>query len=355
MRIEEIDKNFAVKTFDNGEEKKVYKIPCKPFEMHGLYYDEKAQLFVRMDLDLANSISDKLGALVTNTAGGRIRFRTDAKIFTITVKYPRISKHSIMTLAGRCGFTLVAKHGKREEIIGILSPENDDQLVYTGSCEMYGEMKDYILYFPMYNAVSSVEIALDKNAKVEQGSKYKDILPILYYGSSITQGACANLPVDAYESIISTWNDVDFINLGFSGNALAEKEMVDYLKNIPCSLFVCDYDHNAPNVEHLEKTHYALYENYRKANPNVPILFITRPDYDKSPEKNQKRLQCIKATYRKAKRMGDDKVYFLSGKTLYGKDLERCYADLVHPNSLGHYKMAKGIYSAMKRISTEFI
>ena len=60
--------------------------------------------------------------------------------------------------------------------------------------------------------------------------------------------------------------------------------MVDYLTTIDCSLFVCDYDHNAPTVEYLRDTHYRLYERYRKVRPDTPILFISKPDIQNDPK-----------------------------------------------------------------------
>ena len=130
--------------------------------------------------------------------------------------------------------------------------------------------------------------------------------------------------------------------------------MVDYLASIDCSLFVCDYDHNAPNVEYLKETHYALYERYRKARPNTPILFISRPDYEYG-EDGADREKVIRQTYLRAKKQGDKKVYFIAGKTLYGnEDRENCSVDSCHPNDLGFYRMAKRIYKKMREIDKMF-
>ena len=52
--------------------------------------------------------------------------------------------------------------------------------------------------------------------------------------------------------------DFDFINYGLSGNAKAEKEVAEYLSKIDASVFILDYDHNAPDVDYLRKTHYQV-------------------------------------------------------------------------------------------------
>ena len=96
--------------------------------------------------------------------------------------------------------------------------------------------------------------------------------------------------------------------------------MTDYLAGIDCSVFVCDYDYNAPDVDHLKKTHYRLYERYRKLRPDTPILFISKPDIW-GEEDEPLRVKVIRQTYAKARKNGDKNVYFLSGKSFYGNDL----------------------------------
>ena len=91
-----------------------------------------------------------------------------------------------------------------------------------------------------------MQIGLKEGAAVQGGRAYRKGGPVLYYGSSITQGGCASRPDNCYPAYISQWTNTDYINLGFSGNGKAEPAMVEYLASLPCRAFVCDYDHNAP-------------------------------------------------------------------------------------------------------------
>ena len=209
------------------------------------------------------------------------------------------------------------------------------------------------MYFPLYNAVNSLEIGLDEQASVCEGKRYREIKPIVYYGSSITQGGCASRPDNCYQALISKWNNIDYINLGFSGCARGEEAIADYLPTIESSLFVCDYDYNANTPEDLEKTHYRLYERYRAVRPDTPILFISRPNF-KGTEEDKLREGVVCGTYERAKAQGDNNVYFLAGKTLFGPDRENCTVDGCHPNDLGFYRMAKKIYAKMKDINESF-
>ncbi|MBQ8395037.1 MAG: hypothetical protein IJX49_05635 [Clostridia bacterium] len=257
MGIEKLDRNFDLreKVVSNGE--KTYTIPSSPFDLYGVYYDSKANGFVRMDLDIASKISEGVCALSRHTAGGRLCFRTDSATLKITVTYSVLGIMSHMPLTGSSGFSLCERTKHGEVRVKQLAPLYTDEKGFSATTQLRGGMREYILYFPLYNDVFSLQITLDKNARVEHGSGYRNVLPILYYGSSITQGGCASRPDNSYQALICRRNGIDFINLGFSGNAKAESEMISYLGGIDCSLFVCDYDHNAPTAAYLKDTHYS--------------------------------------------------------------------------------------------------
>ena len=114
---------------------------------------------------------------------------------------------------------------------------------------------------------------------------------------------------------------------------------------------VLDYDFNAPNIEWLERTHYPLYERIRAAQPNVPIVFMTRPNFLYDPKACKPRREVIYNNYLKAKSLGDKNVWFINGESLLGKkDWDMCTVDNCHPNDLGFYRMAKKVYPVLKKI-----
>lgn len=92
-----------------------------------------------------------------------------------------------------------------------------------------------------------------------------------------------------------------------------------------------------------------FYRKYREKRPVTPIVFVTNPDTDENFMRAVERFKIIKRTYLMAKREGDQNVYFINGKTLYGKaDRENCTVDGTHPNDLGFYRMAKRIYRVFR-------
>lgn len=352
MKIAEIDKNFAVKEEKVADGVRWYTIPHPSFSLYGVFFDEK-EGFLRMPKAVSSAVSPGVLWGAGCTAGGRVRFSTDSQTFVLKVSYPTLGIMSHMAIEGQGGFILLEETKRGSRLVKMMPPLPSQQNGYSMATALKtdGKMRDYILYFPLYNEVTFLEIALDEKAKVGKGKAYRDVKPILYYGSSITQGGCASRPDNAYQSIISKWNNIDFINLGFSGSAKAEDTMVDYLRGIDCSVFVCDYDHNAPDEAHLERTHYRLYERYRAVQKDTPILFITRPDFKREEARRER---IIFETYERARALGDENVYFLAGKTLFGKDKDICTVDGCHPNDLGFYRMAQKIYKKISGMDEKF-
>ncbi len=351
MEIEKIDSNFkSMEATETKDGKDFYIIPCEPFDLYGVTYDENMGRFIRMPNEVAKTVSVGVEELSKNTSGGRLRFSTDASLIEIYVTYESFCRMSHMPLLGSSGFVLMEENVEGNRV-KVFRPAYTDEKGYTQALALRGEkMRDYTLYFPLYNNVTSLKIAFNAGAKVSSGRKYRDIKPILYYGSSITQGGCASRADNCYQALISKWNQIDYKILGFSGNARAEKTMMDYLPTIDCSVFVCDYDHNAPNAEYLKNTHYLLYETYRKVRPDTPILFISKPDFEYDGE-GRKREKIIRETWKKARAAGDNNVYFLPGRLLFGKkDRENCTVDSCHPNDLGFYRMAQKIYKKLIEI-----
>ena len=350
MNVQEIDKNLTVGDAVCKDGMAYYTIPDDRFALHGVFYDEKTSRFMRLDGDVAAAVSEGVSRLAQHTAGGRLRFSTDSAKLTLTVTYDGMWIMPHMAMAGANGFMLVEENEDGETgFFKMLPPTADQTKGYTISADLpTGKMRQYILYFPLYNRVTGLTVGLEETARVGRGRAYKDVKPILYYGSSITQGACATRPDNCYQALIAKWNNVDFINLGFSGSGKAEDLMVDYLAGVDCSLFVCDYDHNAPDAAYLAATHWRLYERYRRVRPDVPILFLSAPSVF---DRDAVRKGIIRRTYLRARRAGDRNVYFLDGGKLFGdRDRENCTVDGTHPTDLGFYRMAEKIYRKLVEI-----
>ena len=142
----------------------------------------------------------------------------------------------------------------------------------------------------------------------------------------------------------------DYINLGFSGSARGEEAICQYMASLDVSVFVVDYDHNAPSLEHLKATHYPLFKTFRDAHPGTPVVFVSKPDFRGDADSVARRA-AIYETYRTAKENGDDNVYFIDGELLFaGEFRDSCTVDGCHPNDLGFFRMGMVIGEAVAKV-----
>lgn len=347
MKIEEIDNNFKPCAAPCGESGEWYDVKDKPFKIYGLYRTEKGGKFCRMDETVAEKTSDGVMCLNYNTAGGRIRFRTDSDFITIKAMLPGTPLMPHFTRLGQSGFDLYKSDSGIHSYVGSFMPSGEDWS-YKATVSTDGKMHTYTINMPLYNDVEDVYVQLSKNAELMTPESYAIETPIVYYGSSITQGGCASRPGNSYQNMICRTFDWDYINLGFSGNAKGETVMAEYLAAIEASVFVLDYDHNAPDAEHLKKTHEKFFKIYRKHKPQTPVILLTKPDY--RPEDEERRQVVIK-TFENAVKSGDENVYFVDGKNIFdGEFRDSCTVDTCHPNDLGFSRMALEISRVLKTI-----
>lgn len=352
MDIAEIDKNFEIKPV-NEPDVEWFEIPQAPFSLHGVTYDEADGCFRRMPQDVAEEVSKGVVWGGRCSAGGRIRFMTNSPYVAIKFVENAMPAMWNMPWIGSCGFGVYTNG----EFRGVISSRPNGINVVDGKFAFEGilhlptlSLEEIAIHMPLYNYVHKMYIGLKKGSVVQEPKPYAYEKPVVFYGSSITQGGCASHPGNDYQSFLSRQLNFDFINLGFSGNAKGEEPMRDYLASLDMSVFVLDYDYNAPNVEHLKNTHYAVYEAVRKAHPKMPIIMLSKPDFDYKKSESVERRSVIYQTYKRAKKQGDKRVWFIDGETLFSKH-ERlaCTVDGSHPNDLGFYRIAQTIAPVLKK------
>ena len=347
LSIEDIDKNFAIPSGLGREDIRFFNVKTRPELLYGILFDDTR--FFRMPRELAASLNDNLAALNCQSAGGRIRFRTNSPFVAISVKMPYDEIMWHMAVSGASGFDLYVDG----RFFGMFRPSAASRHIkYDRLVELPKDARgehEILIHFPLYDTVDEVHIGVQEEASVSAPTPYAVERPVVFYGSSITQGGCVSRPGISYPAHISRWLDCDFVNLGFSGNAKGELAMAEYVASLDPSVFVMDYDHNAPTYEHLEATHYAFYERVRALRPDTPIIMVSSP----SVRWNTWRLayrDLIRRNYEAAVAAGDSRVFFVDGESLMGgDDWDSCTVDGIHPNDLGHYLMAKGIAPAVKR------
>ena len=334
-----------------------YDVRKSPFNVYGLYNYREEPDFKRLPDAVAETVSEAVKGLNYATAGGRIRFCTDSKYVAIRAIMPHIAFMSHFALTGSSSFDLyiddpdsgISRFHRPFRIATDAKNGYESILKFSTKQTRY-----FTINFPSYSHVKELYIGLQETAMVGEGLKYRDIPPVVYYGSSITQGACASRPGNAYQNVISRRMNLDFINFGFSGNGRAEDTMVEYMAGLNMSAFVSDYDHNAPDAAFLAATHCKMYQRIREVNPDIPYIMISRVDFDCSYEENIGRRDVIIDTYRYARANGDKNVYYIDGSSVFrGPYQDMCTTDGCHPTDMGFALMADAIGNELARAFTQ--
>lgn len=335
---------------------KTYKYTDAPLEVHGLPFFGENHLLRRLperaveQLKAENPDSGVL-SLHKRCPGARICFRTNAKRFTVRMELETISPDVGMSIFACQAINVMIGPHKTARFAGLVNPPDYNTLTAQRSFSKSGETEDITLFLPRNEPIKNVEIEVDDDALVEAPTPYR-YPPILFYGSSITEGGCCCRMTNAYNALISSELDVDYYNYGFSGSARGELSLADCIADIPMSIFVYDYDHNAPTPEHLKRTHEPFFKRIREKNPDLPVIMISRPVYVGSEDADI-RAGIIRETYENAKECGDKNVYFIDGRKFFGDKGALCSCDNCHPNDLGFYLMAEAIKPTVKRILEE--
>ncbi len=348
MDISNIDKNFKIETNISKTDIKFYDVKNAPFKIYGVSHYNG--MFCRIPESVANATSESVACLNKHTAGGRIRFKTNSSYIAINAKMTLLGKMPHFAFSGSIGFDLYIKENGKYKYTNTFVPPLDITNGYEAVFDFdSAEERDIIINMPLYSNVDELYIGLSEKAIITESDDYKVKKPVVYYGSSITQGGCASRPGMAYESIISREIDCDYINLGFSGSANGEDTIAQYISNLDMSLFVYDYDHNAPSVEHLENTHERMFKIIREKNPSLPILILSRPKF-LLLEEEEKRYEVIEKTYKNAISNGDKNVYIIKGTELMKMAEFEGTVDNCHPTDFGFASIAKVLIPKIKNI-----
>ncbi len=206
--------------------------------------------------------------------------------------------------------------------------------------------KEFLLYLPLYNGVSSVEIGLPKGATLRKADAYPAdrAKPIVFYGTSITQGGCASRPGMVHTSILGRRFQRPTINLGFSGNGTLDLPIASLLGELDAAVYVLDCLPNLSPEQVAERTAPFVTE-LRKHKPHAPIVLVEDRVYTNAPalpalaQRNATSHSANRKAYEQLKSAGDSYLYYIEGNKLLGDDGEGT-VDGSHPTDLGFLRQA---------------
>jgi hypothetical protein len=331
--------------------RQVLSFPDSRLRVHGLPgFVEDSPVLRRLPARLKESFRPEVWALAQHPSGGRIRFRTDSTTVGIAAQNPGFSNMHHMPSVGENGFDIYVG----SDYMGSAWPDGTGKLVKTWELGPERKWRDITIYLPLYKAVSIQSISLDARARLEPAPPYAISKPIVYYGSSITQGGCASNPGGSCQAILERKLNADFINLGFSGNGMGEPALAEAIRELDASCVVLDFWAN-PSLEQYLAALPVFVDLLREKHPKMPILVVS-PFYFPVEAANAQIAQKQAARRRFAKEFvaarrknGDRKITFVDGLKMLNRDQVGGLVDGVHCNSLGFYFNAQGLEPYLRK------
>jgi hypothetical protein len=296
--------------------------------------------------------------LSRNSAGLQIRFSTNAKEIKLryTVTGPKQMNH--MPATGVSGVDLYARRGNEQWKWCGARFSFGDTVVYTYSNLNQEDGREYVLYFPLYNHVSWMELSYPDDAmfRFEEPVKEK---PVVIYGTSIAQGGCASRPGLAWTNILGRKLGRPIVNLAFSGNGRMEPEVFKLISEIDADMLVIDCLPNMAGEVYLKgELRKRLVEGIsfmRAQKPGIPILLVDHCGYMDEFTNDQKKMTYQSANkiqhdvFDSLKASGMKELYYLSKEEI-GLNIEST-VDGIHPNDIGMMQYAEAYLKRLKAIS----
>ncbi|ULQ54736.1 SGNH/GDSL hydrolase family protein [Flavihumibacter fluvii] len=331
-----------------------------PAEMKGTYkrLPARAEKTVRRDI----------WELAQNTAGLIISFRSNSPEIVVRYKVSGSTAFPHMPATGVSGLDLygIGENGNWLWCKGAYS--FNDTITYTfknieandSSYPFHKKGGEYRLYLPLYNNITWLEIGVEPGAVFNPLPPRKD-KPILVYGTSIAQGGCASRPGNAWTSILGRKLERPLINLGFSGNGLLEKELINMIAEIDAKVYVLDclpnlVGQDLPAAEIWRRIMESVH-SIRNSGKLAPVLLTEHGGYTDeliNPQ-NRKKVadinKLMKAAFHQLEQEGVKNIFLLKKEEI---NLDyNSMVDGVHPSDGGMFQYAAAYERKLREIMHE--
>ncbi len=356
-RIEEIDRHFKSEPPSEGLLWLDAFDPRLSLRGHGWREEAvAARSFRRIPERAAAGLSEAVQKLSWAPASLFLSFFSDATELSVRICNENTASMSHMPLTGSAGVELYMRDGVQWVPLATAVPGLDNRLFERRLVRGWTPIiREYRLYLPLYKGVEEICLGFSPQARILANPRSKENKPILFYGTSITQGGCANTPGSDFVSIVGRLLDSDTINLGFSGNGKGEPEVARLIAEVDAQMFVLNYDANC-ELERLKKSLPEFFRILRERHPRTPVVLLGTVPLSSAlwdaglRELLAARRDTLMRFYLHAKDAGDEGIYFIDGEGILPPGLTGAFVDGSHPTSGGFSIMAERLAPHLARI-----
>ncbi|MEM8710635.1 MAG: SGNH/GDSL hydrolase family protein, partial [Planctomycetota bacterium] len=240
--------------------------------VEGRGWSDVGRTFSRLPLRAKETVRERVWNLAQHSAGLHVSFKTSATRLRFEVDLLQSQLYMPhMPSTGVSGVDLYARDevGAWRWVFAAQPGQQNYRATVSG---LASGAREYRLYLPLYNGVEALRIGVPKGDSLEPAEASRQD-PLVYYGTSIAQGACASRPGMAFVSQLGRRLDVPVINLGFSGNGRLEPELGDLIAEIDACAYVVDC---LPNLAPTQTAERALpfFRGLRAQRPETPIVMV---------------------------------------------------------------------------------
>ena len=305
---------------------------------------DRLRWFDRLPAAAQKTVTSAVWNLSRDSAGMMVRFRTDAT--AIHVHY-KVTKAALgmphMPATGVSGVDLYARDDAGKWRWVQVSRPATQEIKAEVIKDLAPGFREYAAYLPLYNGVEFLHVGVTKGARFE-GLAPREAKPVVFYGTSITHGACASRPGVVHTAILGRRLDLPVVNLGFSGNGRMDAAVGDLLVKIDAAAYVIDCLPNMQPAAVREKCA-PLVRQLRAARPDTPIILVEDRRFTNdwiTPAKksfHDENHAALREVYAALLNDGVRNLHYIPGDALYGTDTEGA-TDASHASDLGFMRQA---------------
>jgi hypothetical protein len=323
--------------------------------VEGRGWNNTKALFDRLPAKAEETVPKSVWSLSRQSAGMLVRFATDAT--RISVRWSLTSPALAMPHMAATGVSGVDLYVKTDSggwrWLAVGQPRQQTNLVQLVK-DLTPVRRQYLLYLPLYNGTASLEIGVPPVATLTAASPWGrgERKPIVFYGTSILQGACSSRPGMVHSAILGRRFHYPTINLGFSGSGKMEPVMADLLAELDASVYVLDCLPNM-NAEMVAERVEPFVRTLRRARPQTSIVLVEDRRYpngflvEERRNVNDANHAALRAAFQRLKKSGVKDLYYIPGDSLLGDDGEGT-VDNSHPTDLGFMRQADAFAKVLR-------
>ena len=331
-------------------------VDAKSLHITGMPFDSPLGDFSRLPEQLRGELRSSLVSLGLNSAGIAVRFCSDSPVIAARWRVRNNFSMNHMPDTGIRGLDIYVLDGKVWRYVGTAKPGGKENLsAFIRSSD--NTMREYIAYLPLYDGVESLEFGVEPGSSIDKPrnpalTSMGDKKPVIFYGTSITQGGCASRPGMAYPAILGRMLNRESINLGFSGNARMDMALAKAVNMVDFHTLVLDCLPNM-NAQMVRDSAEVFIRTVLKQNPGKRIIMVENPEFPNLLLDKKASAEIVeengewRALFEKLRREGFRNIRYVKGEGLIGDDSEAT-VDGVHLTDLGFLRFSESLVKYLR-------